>query len=166
MEVRACMRYLVRHPQPSYLRLGKAGEPCFHADVPELQPGRWLPVAGSAAAGPGPAACLLSTGAALGIAMSWREREAYRQHQVLSMPLWSMAAKAEQALQAQAWQEIVTLEDHLVDGGFGSWLLEALPAGAGARERLRSLALSPQVCGTVGSQAMLNELGGLAPPPG
>ena len=27
MEVRACMRYLVNNPQPSYLRVGKAGEP-------------------------------------------------------------------------------------------------------------------------------------------
>lgn len=170
MEVRACMRYLVRHPQPSYLRLGKAGEPCFHAEVPELEPGRWLPVAGPATPpaepGHGPAACLLSTGAALGIAMAWREHAAYDRHQVLSMPLWSMAAKAGQARQAQAWQEIVALEDHLVDGGFGSWLLEALPAGSGTRERLRSLALSPEVCGTVGSQAMLNQLGGLTPPAG
>jgi len=34
MEVRACMRYLVANPQPSYLRLGKAGEPSFHGQVP------------------------------------------------------------------------------------------------------------------------------------
>ena len=45
MEVRACMRYLVAHPQPSYLRLGKAGEPNFHADVPDVAPGRWLKIA-------------------------------------------------------------------------------------------------------------------------
>ena len=30
MEVRTCMRYLIRYPRPSYLRLAKAGEPCFH----------------------------------------------------------------------------------------------------------------------------------------
>lgn len=164
MEVRACMRYLVRNPQPSYLRLGKAGEPNFHAQVPEIQPGQWLTVGEPPSGSAGPSSCLLSTGAALGIAKSWQEREAYRHHQVMSMPLWSMAAKASQVEQAQAWQEIVTLEDHLVDGGFGSWLLEALPGGSGLRDRLRSLALSPAVCGTVGSQGMLNLLGGLSPP--
>ena len=42
MEVRACMRYLIANPQPSYLRLGKAGEPCIHLEVPLVQPGQWL----------------------------------------------------------------------------------------------------------------------------
>ena len=66
LEVRACLRYLVANPGPSYLRLGKAGEPCFHAEVPSLSPGQWLSVR------PGSARrALLSTGAGLGTAMSW-----------------------------------------------------------------------------------------------
>jgi transketolase len=34
-----------RNPQPSYLRLGKAGEPNFHPGVPDVAPGKWLKVA-------------------------------------------------------------------------------------------------------------------------
>lgn len=66
MEVRACMRYLIQRPQPSYLRLAKAGEPCCHAEVPEIAPGRWLPVAGSDTASQY-AATLLTTGGGAGV---------------------------------------------------------------------------------------------------
>lgn len=158
MEVRACLRYLVEHPQPSYLRLGKAGEPSYHPSVPEVEPGRWLPVAGDLQAG-GPV--LLSTGATLDLAMHWRRDERYTRHAVASLPLWGMASKPLQADQVRAASEVVTLEDHLADGGFGSWLLESLSREAALRARVQVRALDPVVCGTVGAQATLNALGGL-----
>lgn len=158
MEVRACLRYLVANPGPSYLRLGKAGEPCFHTQVPELSPGQWLPVR----AGVGRRA-VLSTGAGLGIAMAWSGEIA--QNSVYSMPLWSMAAKARQAEQLSAHETVVTVEDHLLDGGFGSWLLEARAMDPALSTQIRPIALSAEICGTVGSQATLNTLGGLDRPP-
>ena len=155
MEVRACLRYLVANPQPSYLRLGKAGEPNFHAAVPRLEPGRWLSVAdGAQAEGP----TLLTTGATLGIAM---ERSAAQGIAVRSMPLWSMASKAMQSAQVERHATVTTLEDHLQDGGFSSWLMEALAHAPQLLPRLRAEALDAQVCGTVGSQSALNALGGL-----
>ena len=168
MEVRACMRYLAANPQPSYLRLGKAGEPNFHAAVPEVAPGKWLKVADGldGAEGERGRATLLSTGAAMGIAMGWRNAPPYRQHSVHSMPLWSMASKADQIAAVQAFDTVETLEDHLRDGGFGSWLMEAVVGHPGVETRLRAHALTPAVCGTVGSQAMLNALGGLGSTPG
>ncbi len=167
LEVRACLRYLVAHPQPSYLRLGKAGEPSFHATVPDVAPGRWVPVR-PPRAGAGPAGALLSTGATLGVAIDWQAQPEYADHGVYSMPLWSMASKAEQAQTLARFSDVRTLEDHLLDGGFGSWLLEAqahghVDAAHAPTTRLRPLALDPRVCGTVGSQATLNRLGGLLP---
>lgn len=165
MEVRACMRYLAANPQPSYLRLGKAGEPNFHPAVPAVAPGKWLKVADGADGGDG-RATLLSTGAALGVAMGWRNAPQYRQHSVHSMPLWSMASKTDQVAAIHAFDTVETLEDHLRDGGFGSWLMEAVMDRPTAQLRLRTHALSSAVCGTVGAQATLNELGGLpATPP-
>ncbi len=160
MEVRACMRYLVANPQPSYLRLGKAGEPCFHQSPPDIAPGHWVKVADALESGT-PAGCLLTTGATLGFAMCWQDSERYRRHSVFSMPLWSMRAKANQAAKVSAWPEVVTLEDHLADGGFGSWLLESLPSRQGLRDRLECVALDPIVCDKVGSQQTLNALGGI-----
>ena len=159
LEVRACMRYLVDHPQPSYLRLGKAGEPSFHSVVPNISPGEWLKVADAAAPGP----CrktFLSTGAGLAIAMNWRQKPDYQQYEVHSLPLWSMAVKSAQPTELKAFDAVDTVEDHLVDGGFGSWLMESAIACA-KKIDLQLHALSPAVCGSVGSQSMLNALGGL-----
>lgn len=160
MEVRACMRYLVEHPQPSYLRLGKAGEPCFHAEVPDVAPGRWLRLKGAAGSAPTRQA-LLTTGAALTAAMEWAGEPALAGIEVHSLPLWGMQSKASQRPQAGAIDHLITLEDHLVDAGFGSWLREALAEGPGFAGRLTTHALDSKVCGLVGTQATLNRIGGL-----
>lgn len=158
MEVRACLRYLVSNPQPSYLRLGKAGEPCFHATVPQVEPGRWLrvsPQEGEATS------TMLTTGATLEMAM--REHGAMTNNAcaVHSLPLWSMSSKQMQVEQVEDWQKILTVEDHLQDGGFSSWLLESLVSRPSLRPRIDSRYLNENVCGTVGSQSTLNKFGGL-----
>lgn len=160
LEARACVRYLTANPGPSYLRLGKAGEPTFHTRVPELAPGRWMPVVAGQSGDHGVCA-LLSTGATLGLAMEWRQRSEYAGHAVYSMPLWSMASKRLQEARILEHAHVTTLEDHLADGGFGSWLMESLAQAPQLRQRLHNVALDPQVCGMVGSQATLNRCGGL-----
>ena len=159
-EVRACLRYLVANPQPSYLRIGKAGEPVFHQQVPDVAPGRWIRVSPDKG---DPGLALLSTGAAMGSAMDRASHDPdYAQHAVWSLPLWSMAAKPFQPAQIASFDQVVTMEDHLADGGFGSWMRESIAAKPELAARLRTIALSPDVCGTVGSQAMLHRLGGLS----
>lgn len=160
MEVRACLRYLVANPQPSYLRLGKAGEPNFHTEVPQIEPGRWLPIS---RAGKGDRV-LLSTGATLALAMQWQSAPTYAGYSVYSLPLWSMSSKAMQVAQVRNYERILTLEDHLADGGFGSWLLESLRTEPSLIPRIQSVSLDSKVCDAVGSQSMLHELGGLVLP--
>lgn len=150
LETRACLRWLVANPGPSYLRLGKAGEPRFHQSMPDVAPGRWVPVHN----GDGDA-IMLSTGAALGAAIARADGRA-----VWSLPLWSMAAKADQPEQLARHGRVITLEDHLADGGFGSWLTESV-AGTPAAARIEPIALSPEICDMVASQATLNRIGGL-----
>ncbi|MDF1621707.1 transketolase family protein [Pseudothioclava nitratireducens] len=156
MEVRAAMRFLVENPGPSYLRLGKAGEPSFHTAPPEVAPGRWLKLRDGE-----PDRAFLSTGAGLQIAMDWAVTPEHAGREVYSMPLWSMAAKASQAEMLRTRSDVITVEDHLYDGGFGSWLLEAKALDQSLTCAVRPRALDPVVCGTVGSQATLNRLGGL-----
>jgi len=157
MEVRACMRFLVDHPCPSYLRLGKAGEPVFHRDVPIVEAGRWVTVAAAEGDCSG---VLLTTGATLGLALDWRARD-HHGWAVKSVPLWSMATKPLQAAQVAQHRIVTTLEDHLEDGGFGSWLLEAVARDPENLARVNMRALHPDVCGMVGSQGTLNKAGGL-----
>lgn len=158
METRACLRYLVEHPQPSYLRLGKAGEPSFRQTVPEISPGRWLPLDEAPQDGQ---PVLLSTGAALGAAIRRAAEPDHHGAAICSMPLWGMAAKPTQREQLRPISRVTTFEDHLADGGFGSWLFEAVSCEEGLASRIRTVSLSPAVCGTVGSQATLNAFGGL-----
>ena len=156
METRACMRYLVDNPGPSYLRLGKAGEPCFHKDIPLIKPGYWLEVS------PGDSnTCLLTTGATLGYAMARQQKIEGKRPYVYSLPLWGMDSKVLQVQQVADKSSVTTIEDHLYDGGFGSWMLESVNMSDETYNRVQIEALDPRVCGTVGSQAILNAYGGL-----
>ena len=157
LEVRATLRHLVANPGPSYLRLGKAGEPTFHGAVPGLEPGRWVQVRpGDPGAG-----AVVTTGAALHHAVRRWGQSPDSRPTVFSLPLWGMAQKSLQAEQAAPFEIVNTMEDHLIDGGFGSWMLEALHRSEGFVGRVEVEALDPVVCGTVGSQALLEDLGGL-----
>lgn len=158
METRACMRYLVEHPGPSYLRLGKAGEPVFHARVPDVLPGKWLQVNGEGDA----EHAILTTGATLGLALQRVAQSGDQRTAVFSMPLWGIDVKSSQIEQVSPWSSVTTIEDHLRDAGFGSWLVEAVSERPELMSRIRADALDPRVCGTVGSQTTLNSWGGLS----
>lgn len=157
MEVRACLRFLVNNPQPSYLRLGKSGEPCFHEQIPIVTPGHWLKVFDGI-----PESAILSTGAVLELGMQLQATsDLYKGWSVYSMPLWSMQSKKQQLPQVSQYQHILTIEDHLKDGGFGSWMLESIVDDPKNISKIKIKALDPIVCGSVGSQKALNKLGGL-----
>ena len=158
MEVRACMRYLVDNPQPSYLRLGKAGETIRHDVVPIVSPGKWLSLTPESAT----ERTILTTGTSLGIASPWInkqvEMEGYALH---TLPLWGMSSKSHQASEVCKWSDVITLEDHLIDGGFGSWLMESLILKPELISRLQIKGLNSIVCGMVGSQETLISASGL-----
>lgn len=159
METRACIRYLVDNPQPSYLRLGKAGEPSFHKDVPAVEPGIWLNVS----KGLLPQKCILTTGATLGLAFEWSKEHNFKDYTICSMPLWGMKYKDIQEQIFKKHESIITLEDHLFDGGFGSWMLESCYSSINSNNLIKCLALSKNICGMVGTQKYLNMLGNIAP---
>jgi transketolase len=158
MEVIACMRYLINNPQPSYLRIGKAGEPCIHDEVPIVEPGQWLNIR----EGEIGADTYLTTGATLDIVNQILTQNAdlkgYAHH---SMPLWSMKVKNIQAQQVEKFNTVITAEDHLMDGGFGSWLLEATTIRPDLLARIKIKSLDAKVCGMVAKQATMNAEGGL-----
>jgi transketolase len=152
MEVRACMRYLVANPQPSYLRLGKAGEPCFHKEVPEVEPGGWLELVQG---DQGNKICLLTTGTALAMGMNWQDGNTYRGASVHSLPLWGMRSKSAQTRQVQRYEQVTTIEDHLQDAGFGSWLMESITHERSLVGRINIRAIDSVVCGMVGGEKTL-----------
>ncbi len=156
MEARACMRYLVENPGPSYLRLGKAGELNFHQEVPILEPGKLLEVRGGQTQ-----KAIFTTGAALQAGVKYITNEKYSDYSLLTLPLWAMNTKAVTLEYLRQYDQVITIEDHLYDGGFGSWLLEAKACSKSIICDIRLVALDPLVCGSVGTQEALNKLGGL-----
>ena len=158
MEVRACMRYLINNPQPSYLRLAKAGEPCIHKEVPDIFPGKWL----SILEGKKHVGTYLTTGATLELVNKLlTNKSELKDWSLNSMPLWSMKVKSAQAEQIKKFNAVVTVEDHLMDAGFGSWVLEASSISPDLLSRIYIKSLDSKVCGMVGKQAILNSEGGL-----
>jgi transketolase len=158
-EVRGCLRYLVDNPQPSYLRLGKSESfECFDGKVPSLSPGVWNAISFSDAKSQ---EAILCTGATLELVKGNLLTQGQRSAEIFTLPLWGMKFKELQPPQINMYQQITTVEDHLEDGGFGSWLAESLGEKIFLRERLRAKALSNLICGIVGDQETLNKKGGL-----
>jgi transketolase len=158
MEVRACIRYLINNPQPSYLRLGKSGERCIHTKVPEVSPGKWL----SIRVGEKPGGTYLTTGVSLELVSQLLVKNPdLNNWSINSIPLWGMRTKELQARQVEDFATVITVEDHLMDGGFGSWLMEAISISPGLLARIKIKALDSKVCGMVGNQSTLNHEGGL-----
>jgi transketolase len=156
-EVAGCLRYLNNNPGPSYLRLGKAGEAMLHKEVPILKPGEWVPIFKDQEN----LNALLTTGSGLQIAGEWRCNPKYAGYDLYSLPLWGMGCKNMQATQVEKFDSVVTVEDHLLDGGFGSWMLESLVRHSHLIDRIHPKALDPIICGLVATQNELHKKGGL-----
>lgn len=159
VETKACVDYLVANPQPSYLRLGKAGEPVVHANEVSVSPHRTLPVQdGDGKVG------VLTTAATLKLASSVIASDEFAGDVTLhSMPVWNEESSNAVAEFVRGHDYTITIEDHLRSGGFGSFVFECLRDEPELAGRLRPLALDPSVCKQVGSQAELNAIGGLSP---
>ena len=151
-EVRSVMNFIHNYQGPSYLRLGKSGEKNIHNKEPVVSPGQWLKIV------QGQDRIILTTGTTLDIGLNLLKSK-YKGYGLYSLPLWSMKSKKYQLKQIKQFSEIVTLEDHLEDGGFGSWLKESL--GSYSNTKIESLFLDSKVCGEVGTKDALMRLGGL-----
>lgn len=158
MEVRACLRYLVEHPQPSYLRLGKAGEKVIHQSIPKIEPGIWCPVLINRESSEH---TILTTGNALQVANDWLGEAELESFNLLTLPLWGMAFKYLQPQQVSGVKCLNTIEDHLLDGGFSSWMLESLIPYPDLITKVRPQGLDSLVAGLVATQSELHRIGGL-----
>ena len=152
-ETRECVRWLVDHPQPSYLRLGKSGEPDLHS-VRGLTAGPLEVVRG------GEACALVCTGAILKVALDAEQQLRARGARVgvFSCPLLQpLAPQFFGAL--ERFQHVIVLEEHIATGGLSTVLRERLPQTT----TLTAMTIPPAVLGAVGSRESLWQLAGLSP---
>ena len=150
-ETRHCVSWLCQHPGPSYLRLGKAGEPLVHSLPPNLDgPLRIVENSGQLA--------IVGTGSVLAEAVAAATILAEEGLKADVFTLTRLTPTADQNLtMLHGYRQILTVEEHLSAGGVGEMLRPFLPPGI----QVRSLSVPESLCSAVGSQAWLRVQAGI-----
>ncbi|NCA10987.1 transketolase [bacterium] len=154
-----CVAAIVAHPGPSYLRIGKSGEPVLYADLPEST----IDIEGGPIeihAGDGGLA-IVATGSILSVAIDAAGRLADQGMRagVFSCP---RLAPVDDSFLAALWRydTLVTVEEHIVVGGLGSLIREHCPH----RTRVIAAAIDGNLPHAVGTQDFLRGKHGLTGP--
>lgn len=154
-ETKLCVEFLAVNPGPSYLRLGKTGEKNYSCATKLRGAGAFEPIFLSETS----TTAVVSTGAALQSAVTMLEELSISDINLFTCPIWGIDMKSNVNFALSKYKKVITVEDHLVDGGFGSWVLESLSPSA--RFKLRIFGLERSICGRVGSHDYLTKLGGI-----
>jgi transketolase len=157
VEAVALLTQLLDRRRPAYLRLGRAGEPVLHAPDATilLERAIWLRR--------GTDIALLATGPILGRALAAADVLAARgiSASVASFP--GVRPLDEEAVHEAAARHraVLTIEEHNVQGGFGSRVADALLA-RGQCPRFGKFGVTDALSGMIGSQAwLLDRLGAI-----
>lgn len=155
-ETKSCLSYIVNNPRPSYLRLKKAGEANYNLYAPDLRAGIWNRVVGSSNN-----RIFLTTSGGLHIAQEKvKNIHSFKDYGIYSLPIWGAGFKHLQQAQLDQFEEVITVEDHLLDAGFGSWIRESITE-LKSHLKIKHFALNQNVIGKVGSEDYLLKVGGL-----
>ena len=153
-EVRACVDYIIRKPQPSYLRLGKNGEPNIHKGRIQCHAGRLIEIATK---GETTKTAFVCTGT--GLAHALKAFEKSEDGTLYSLPIWGFGARCKDTTMVLSrFKAIKTFETHLVDGGFGSWITEGFLKLGKEIPKLSMRGYGIDILGKVGSQNELENL--------
>ncbi len=120
LEVRGVLRAALRHSGPSYIRMGKKGEPVLHREVPNIEIGRGVTVRD------GVDVCLLSVGVMLPVVLEAAEGLAKRGITARVVSVVSVKPLDEALLRDvfARFPLVASIEEHSLIGGFGAALAE------------------------------------------
>ena len=153
-ETKKSLKYLITNPQPSYLRLSKNETNETNEKINKLiklKPGLWIRIKKGSDKN-----AILITGDTKEQAKLILNKKNYKNYSIFSLPLWGMKYKKMQLHQTKKWKKIIILEDHLQDGGFGSWFSEAL-TNHNIKTKIEYRYLNNSVIGQVGSRDFLTK---------
>lgn len=155
METEMCVKYLLDNPGPSYLRLKKTGEVNYNSVFSSLKAGIWQKISDARNN-----KIFLTTSGGLHLANQIIQKDnQYRDYGIFTCPVWGSQFKYLQQEQIDKFEEIITVEDHLLDGGFGSWVRESITKPE-THIKIKNKALDLNVVGKVGSEDYLLKQGG------
>ena len=143
-ETRECVQWLSLNPRPSYLRIGKAGEPDLHS-VRGIFDGPLRVCEGRHDA------AIVATGSVLKLALDYAsEQGPEKRPTVFSMPLIKPLS-SEFLEKLHGFKKIIALEEHVREGGLFACLAESLPLGS----KIHSCSIFEKTMHLVGSQSWL-----------
>jgi len=153
-EVISILDWHHQNPCPLYLRMHKSGDPVVHEKIPDVVPGKWIRVAG----GNGSKIHLDKIAIVVAGSMGPKVNEALsvldKSIDLFSLPLWGQSVRATQEEWFTKYEHVITVEDHLLDGGFGSWMMENV-AIFGANTKIYPIALDSSSVGKVAKEDVL-----------
>ncbi len=150
-EVESVVDYLLKYPQPSYLRLDKSLDINIKKKNLKMKPGKWNFYINNRSNN----TLILSTGSVFKYCKKILDKN--KNFNWATLPLWGMKYKSLKMNNFGKYKKIITVENHLHDGGFGSWLSEILVKNQQNKKiKLISKSLSKKVIGKVGTEEYLN----------
>ena len=147
-ELTSILKYIKKNPQPSYLRLDKNEHKAIKPKKIILKPGKFIKLING-----NPEKIILTTGSVQDIARNIILNK-YKNYSLYSMPLWGMKAKNFAKQTIKKFKEIITVEDHFYDGGFGSWIKECIN-DTDIKTTIKSKYINSNVINEVGSNEYL-----------
>ena len=157
-EAASLLPLLLDRRRPAYLRLGRSGEPVLHP------PGTDIAIAKAVWMRRGTDIALLATGPILQRTLEAADQLAARgvSASVISFPTVFPLDTAAIAEAAGTHRAILTVEEHSVNGGFGSRVAEALTLSSAAT-RFGKFGITDDLRGRIGSQSwLIDRLGSIA----
>ncbi len=148
-EVKLSFNYIMDSNSPKYLRLRKSGEKKLNFNSKLLNSGLWNLIEDGREN-----KVILSTGYGLDIAFKLKKQKKFKEYKIYSCPIWGNKYKNSQELQLDSFDEVVTVEDHLKAGGFGSWIRESIK-NPNNHLKLNHLYYNDEIIGKVGSEEYL-----------
>lgn len=162
VEAKAAANFMANHRGPGYVRINKSGEACVHNPSRPIVmlPGQLIPIK------PGRGTAVLATGAIVRLVMD-EIRNANSDWAVFSAPFVGSYCSAATATLADKFDQIVTVEEHQMNGGFGSSIIEAFSdlyavGTINRMPRVRRVAIPNVFIDVAGSQEYLRQTAGLS----
>ena len=147
------LNYLIKNPQPSYLRIDKDEQANIAIKKEKILPGKVNKIING-----NRKKIVLVTGSVQSIAKKLI-KDKYKGYSLYSMPIWGMKIKKKVKNTIKKFNEVVTLEDHFYDGGFGSWIQEIVN-DSNIKTKIKSQFIKDDVIYKVGSKDYLLRLYG------
>jgi len=144
-ELKSALQYIIDHPQPYYLRLDKDEVPVKKKNKFLIKPGKIIRIHKGHEK-----KIILTTGNVQHIG----EQINSKNYSIYSLPIWGQKTKEITSNQLSKFKEIITVEDHFEDGGFGSWVSECINK-LNKKVTIKHKFISTKVINQVGSKKFL-----------